>query len=492
MPAGGGAVDERCDVIVVGFGAAGLAAALGAVDAGIARQERDLSIIVIERAPRSERGGNTRWSTATFRMKDPNTLNDDFVSAFGPRTVDSDEYVSVLAARAVDTVAWTIDKGLVFNPEPDLYLTSDDPRIWPEGAGAAIVEVLGARVEDAARGRFFGPGGSLAMGVEVQYETTATALVIDEEGGVAGLVVETPTGESKTILAGAVILASGGFQGSEPMMSEHIGFFVPPISLGGRHNRGEGIRMALDAGATATGQWNEYHPLPADPRTSESGLMTFAAVMQTVPYSVLVDVNGRRFMDEGADSMDHLYDVVGRAVQLQPRQTAHAVFDQKVQRIPGWSRAVSKDIVLDPFHADTLAELAVLIGAPVDTLVETVTAFNAAVGSADGFDPTRKDGVATAPGFDPPKSNWALRIDEAPFYAFPVTCAGVFTFGGIGTNGSAEVVDGNGVPIRGLFAAGEMTGLYHGDYVGATSVLRGLVFGKIAGEGAIDHVLGMS
>ena len=487
----GAAMDERCDVVVVGFGAAGLAAALGAIDAGVAREKRDLRIVVLERASRENRGGNTRWSTATFRMKDPVTLNDDFVSAFESRTVDAEAYVAALAENAVDTVAWTIDKGLVFNPEPDLYLTSDDPRIWPEGAGAAIVEVLGRHVEDARRGRFFGPRGSLAIGVEVRYETTATSLELDASGTITGIKVTNPAGESELIPTRTIVLASGGFQGNVEMMTQHVGFFVPPISLGGRHDRGEGIRMALEAGARATGQWDEYHPLPADPRTSEFGLMTFAAVMETVPYSVLVNIAGERFMDEGADSMDHLYDIVGRSVQLQPLQSAFAVFDERVRRIPGYNKAVAKDLAQEPYCAATIEELAVMIDVPVGALCSTIDGFNAgAVADPPGYDPTAKDGVATADGVVPPKSNWAHRIDEPPFYAFPVTCADVFTFGGVGTNENAEVIDGTGTPIPGLYAAGEMTGLYHGDYVGATSVLRGLVFGKIAGEEAIEYVLG--
>jgi tricarballylate dehydrogenase len=482
-------MDDRADVIVVGFGAAGLAATLAAVEAVIEAEQRDARVVVLERAPRDERGGNTRWSTATFRMKDPETLNDDFVAAFGPRTRGADRYVEVLAEHAVDTLEWVIDKGLVFNPEPDLYMTSDDPRIWPEGAGAAIVDVLGGHVEDAARGRFFGAGGALAVGVEVMYETTARSLLLDEAGRVAGLEVRTRDGALVSIAARCVVLASGGFQGNAEMMTRYVGFDVPPISIGGRHNKGEGIEMALAVGAGTAGQWNEYHPLPADPRTGRSGLMTFAAVMQTVPYSILVDLDGGRFMDEGADSMDHLYDVVGRAVQLQRGQAAFAVFDSKVKRIPGYERAVAKDMVEEPIQADTFESLAERLGVPVTRLVETVTAFNQATESEPaGYDPVRKDGVATD-GLTPPKSNWARSIDEPPYFAFPVTCANVFTLGGIATNESAEVVDRDGIPIPGLFAAGEMTGLYHHDYVGATSVLRALVFGRIAGTRAIRYAL---
>lgn len=482
-------MEEHYDVAVVGFGVAGLAATLAAIETFIAREERDARVCVLERAARQERGGNTRWSTATFRMKDPETLNDDFVAAFAPRTVGADAYVSVLAARAVDSVGWASSFGLDFVPDPDLYLTSRDPRIWPVGAGAAIVDTFGRHVEDAARGRFFGAGGEHALGVDVLYETTARSLTRDEDGAITGLVVRERSGLERRIRASAVVIASGGFQGNAEMMTRYVGFHVPTVSRGGGNNRGEGIEMALAVGAAGAGQWNEYHPLPADPRTGSSGVLTFAAVMQTVPYGVLVDGLGHRFMDEGADSMDQMYDVVARNVQRLPGQLAHLIFDASVFDVPGYRKAVAKDQVHEPITAHSLAELADLIGVARSSLEATISRFNTATpGDRERFDPARPDGFATS-GLMPAKSNWAIPIEAPPFFAYPVTCANVFTFGGIATDETAAVIDADGSRIPGLFAAGEATGLYHGDYVGATSVLRGLVFGRIAGERAADHAL---
>ena len=483
-------MEDLYDLAVVGMGAAGLAAGLAALEAAEQRASRDVSIAIIERAPKEHRGGNTRWSTATFRMKDPDTLNDDFVEAFGPRTVDSGPYVATLAERASETIHWAESKGLEFIPGPRVFMTSSDHRIQPIGAGAAIVNVLGRHIDDGARGRFFGPDGSLAAGVEVLYETTALRLELDSSGSVEGLVVRTRDGRTRLLRARAVVLASGGFEGNPEMMVRYLGFNVPPISQGGGYNRGEGIAMALAVGAKPTGQWNQYHPLPADPRTAGAGgLLTFRAVMETIPYSIMVNTSGQRFMDEGADSMDYLYDIVGRAVQQQPQQVGYAVFDQKVTRIPGYREAVS-DKVMEPFSAGSIAGLAFRIGVPEEPLTRTVQVFNASTASDQGrFDPAAKDGLATAPGFEPSKSNWARPIDEPPFYAYPVTCAGVFTFGGIGTNERGEVVDADDTPIPGLYAAGEINGLYHDDYVGATSVLRALVFGRIAGRNAISYLL---
>lgn len=478
------------DVVVVGMGAAGLSAGLAALETAEELATRDVSIAIVERAPREARGGNTRWSTATFRMKDPDTLNDDFVEAFGPRTVDADAYVATLAEQASPTIHWAQSKGLEFTPGPRVFMTSSDHRIQPIGAGAAIVDVLGRHIDEAARGRFFGPEGSLGVGVEVMYDTTAVGLEFDPSGSVAGLVVRDRSGGTRLVRAHTVVLASGGFEGNPEMMVRYLGFDVPPISQGGRYNKGEGIAMALAVGAKPTGQWNQYHPLPADPRSGGAGgLLTFRAVMESIPYSVMVNVNGERFMDEGADSMDYLYDTVGRAVQQQPQQIGYAIFDAKVLRVPGYQEAVS-DKAQEPFTAATLEALATQIGVPEQRLRRAIDQYNAAsTGDVSRFDPGGKDGLATHPDLEPPKSNWARPIDEPPFYAYPVTCAGVFTFGGIGTNERGEVVDADDVPIPGLYAAGEMTGLYHDDYVGATSVLRALVFGRIAGRNALTHGL---
>ena len=483
-------MEDGHDIVVVGMGAAGLAACLGALDRCEEHATRDVSIAVLERAPRDHRGGNTRWSTATFRMKDSDTLNEDFVESFESRSVDAGAYVTELAARASETIHWAESKGLEFVPGPRVFMTSSDSRIQPVGAGAAIVEVLGRHVDDAARGRFFGPDGTLGVGVDVLYSTTAVRLELDDDGAVEAIIVRDRTGRTRRLRTRTVVLASGGFEGNPEMMARYLGFDVPPISMGGRYNKGEGIQMALAAGAKAAGQWNQYHPLPADPRSAGAGgLLTFRAVMESIPYSVMVNTNGERFMDEGADSMDYLYDIVGRAVQQQPKQVGYAILDEKVMRVPGYQEAVS-DKTTEPYRAETIGDLAAAIDVPAERLQRTLDEYNAAaLGDPSRFDPDGKDALATVPGLDPPKSNWARPIDEPPFYAYPVTCAGVFTFGGVGTNERAEVVDGDEVPIPGLYAAGEMTGLYHDDYVGATSVLRALVFGRIAGRNALDLAL---
>jgi tricarballylate dehydrogenase len=138
-----------------------------------------------------------------------------------------------------------------------------------------------------------------------------------------------------------------------------------------------------------------------------------------------------------------------------------------------------------PVRADSILELAPLLGIPAAALVQTVDSYNAACsGDPSRFDATRKDGLTSAPGLSPPKSNWARPLARAPFLAWPLVGAIAYTFGGIATDADARVLSDDG-PIRGLYAAGEITGHFHGFAPNAVAMLRALVFGRIAGRCAI-------
>jgi tricarballylate dehydrogenase len=196
---------------------------------------------------------------------------------------------------------------------------------------------------------------------------------------------------------------------------------------------------------------------------------------------VLLNKEGRRFVDEARGTVDAWYERTTRAIQAQTDGVAWVVLDQRGLAVPNVMAGVRTDVA--PVTGTTLAELAGRVGLPVDAVEETVSAYNAGCPAPDGFDPLRPDGLATA-GLVPPKSNWSLPLDEGPFVAYPIMAANVFTFGGLKTTGGAEVVDRDGRAIRGLYAAGELTGLYYSNYTGSTSVLRGATFGRIAGARA--------
>jgi tricarballylate dehydrogenase len=162
------------------------------------------------------------------------------------------------------------------------------------------------------------------------------------------------------------------------------------------------------------------------------------------------------------------------------------VSDATFDSVPGIERGLLTD--RKPVRANSIAELAAQLGLDPDALASTVDAFNAGVRDDHDYDPKAPDGRATE-GLDPAKSNWAVRIDTPPFVGIPLTTDIVFTYGGLATYVHGQVLGQYGSVQTGLFAACECTGIYYHKYPGATSVLRGLVYGRIAGANAAAEVL---
>ena len=277
---------------------------------------------------------------------------------------------------------------------------------------------------------------------------------------------------------GRVVLASGGYQGNAELMARYHGdraLTTRPVARGGNYNKGEGLEMALALGAATAGNFSLFHAEPVDPRSGEPEAAIFC-----FPYGVLVNQEGRRFTDEARGPIDAWYERTTREIQAQTEGVAWVVLDQQSLAVPNVRSGIRTD--QSPVRADTVDELALRLGLPRDALVATVAAYNDACPDGD-FDHAAPDGLATR-GLTPPKSNWARPLTQGPFEAYPIMAANVFTFGGLKTTPAAEVLDRDGDVIGGLFAAGEMTGLYYSNYTGSTSVLRGAVFGRIAGAEA--------
>jgi tricarballylate dehydrogenase len=462
------AMNERTyDVVVVGHGAAGLAAALAAAEAAGSATPR---VLVIERAPEAARGGNTRWSPSYMRLEAPDRLaphfEDDMLETSGGRSDPA--YIRRLAADATPVLMWLQQHGITFDRPPNYFLTAAAPRIQPVGAGAAVVEHLARAARDA--------------GVTFAYETDAQSIELAAGGCVTALHVRAAGGTNERIATRAIVLACGGFECDPVAMREHLGAgaeTIRPITAGTAYNTGGGIRMAIAAGAHTAGDWNGMHVEPVDPRSDRP-----EPVVLTYPYGIVVDRHGKRFFDEGGGRVDETWETLARTIHFAaPGRIAYAIFDASLADIPDYQRAVCTD--RDPIRAATIRELAAALEIDAAGLAETVAAYNAAVpADAASFEATRVDGLASS-GLTPPKSNWARRIDRAPFLAYPLVCAICYTFGGIKTDAEARVLGGNG-PIPGLFAAGEITGAFYGKAPGGTSVLRALVFGRIAGKRALD------
>ncbi len=200
------------------------------------------------------------------------------------------------------------------------------------------------------------------------------------------------------------------------------------------------------------------------------------------PYSLLVNIHGERFVDEGEDEVWLTYAKTGGAIREQPQALAYQLFDQKTIHLlePRYSTGT-------PIEASSLGDLAGKLGLPADALEHTVATFNAAAPDAE-FDPLRKDGLRAAPEGQPVKSNWSVPLDSPPYVAYGVTCGITFTYGGLKINTDAQVIDTANRPMAGLYATGELTGdfFYH-NYPAGTGLMRGAVYGRIAGQQAARH-----
>ena len=476
---------DSFDIIVVGCGIAGLSAAATALQAGA-------RVAILERAPKEERGGNTRWTEALLRMKSDSEVSDDFEAHFArnaghyldPALVaetarDWDNWpsivktlgftdpdvISTFASAVGPTVAWLKSFGVKFDFLPTYFITACQPRMAPIGGGLALVEALAGWCENNG-GRFF-------------YQTTARALIQDDNGAVVGARCVGAGHRTLDLRARSVILASGGFEGNPEMLTHYLGpraRYIRPVARGGYYNKGEGIRMALAIGAAACGDYGSFHAEPLDPRSGAT-----EPVVLVFNYGILVNKHGARFINEAPATVDATYEAITRVIFEQPDGIAYCILDARIDDVPNWKRSVRSDQA--PITAATLPELAGKLGIDASELVATVEAYNAAcpIGT---FKPLELDGLATRAGYAPRKTNWARRIEKAPFLAFPIICGNCFTFGGLKVDAQARVINADGAAIPGLFAAGETIGLYYDTYAGATSVLRGAVFGRIAGEHA--------
>jgi tricarballylate dehydrogenase len=322
-----------------------------------------------------------------------------------------------------------------------------------------------------------------SRGIEVRYGHRVVAL-LHERGRVRGVRVRVGRDEIE-IHAKAVVLASGGFEANSEMRCRYLG---PGWELakvrGTRFNTGDGIKMALDIGAMPWGNWSGCHAVGWERNAPDFGDLAVGDQFQkhSYPFGIMANARGERFVDEGADFRNYTYAKYGRAVLEQPGQFAWQVFDAKVTHLLRDEYRIRQ---VTKVTANTLEELAgKLEGVDAERFLETVREYNAAVAQDVPFNPNVKDGRA-ARGIQPPKSNWANTLDQPPFEAYAVTCGITFTFGGLRVTTDAQVVDTEGVPIDGLYAAGELVGgLFYFNYPGGTGLMSGAVFGRIAGGSA--------
>lgn len=488
------------DVLVVGAGNAALCAALSAREAGA-------EVVVLEFAPEAERGGNSTFTAGAMRVVYdgvgdllelmPDLSPEEIArTEFGTYTRDQffddmarvTEYradpdlVGLLIDSSHETLKWMASKGVRFMPiyGRQAFEVDGKYRFWggltveTVGGGPGLVDSLVAACEEA--------------GIDIVYETRATGL-LTKDGTVDG-VRAVQGGVSKDFMAKSVVLASGGFEANTEWRTRYLGPGWDMAKVrGSRFNLGDGIKMALDIGASPVGQWSGAHAVQWDMNAPEFGDLRIGDNFQkhSYPWGILINNDGHRFLDEGADFRNYTYAKYGREMLDQPGLGAWQVFDAKVAHL---LRDEYKIPEVTKVKSDTLKGLAEQMdGMDAKQFVSTIEKYNSAVEEVVAFDPTLKDGRRTT-GLDVNKTNWANTISEPPFEGFHVTCGITFTFGGLRITTDTEVVGGDGLPIPGLYACGELVGgLFYFNYPGGTGLTSGSVFGLIAGREAAGNAL---
>jgi len=491
-------LNDKYDVVVVGAGNAALSAAIAAKLDGA-------NVLVLEKAPEAARGGNSYVTGGAVRF--PYDDLDDLIPLIGeisnaeraqidvgsyPRSAFYDdlmrvtggksdpELADVLVNNAHDTAIWLREQGvrwgLMYSRQS--FKVDGVYKFWgglaceTVGAGKGLVDSLFDRIVD--------------LGIDIAYGTMGDHLLIDQQGGIRGIALRGPDGLTE-VETTSVVLACGGFEANAEMRTRYLGPGWDMAKVRGtRYNTGDGIRMALEIGARSHGHYSGCHAVAWDAGApDEGGDRNIADLFQkhSYPLGLIVNVEGDRFVDEGADFRNYTYAKYGKEILNQPNRLAFQIFDSQVT-----------DMLRDEYHirettkfeANTIRELAIGLDIDADALEKTVSDYNAAVQDTH-YNPAILDGKTTI-GVAPEKTNWALRLDKPPYTGYAVTCGITFTFGGLKIDTTGRVIDTQDQPIPGLYAAGELVGgIFYENYPGGSGITNGFVFGKIAGTGAAAH-----
>ena len=484
-------------VIVVGTGNAAMCAAIAALECGA-------RVLMLEKGGPDLAGGNTKYTAGAMRFSyggtadimplvrdqdDPRLERTDFGSY--PTDRFANDLLRFNEGRALSPEQETLVSGSL---ETMTWLASHDVRFEPI-YGRQSFERNGRHVfwgglTLAARNEGVGLFDMeretvLRMGGNIRYDSPVTGL-LREQGN--DRVVGVCVGDEE-LFSDAVILACGGFEASPEWRAKYLGEEWAGAKVRGTpHNTGDGLRMAFDAGAARYGNFGGCHATPMDLYMADFGGLHLPAIerknYRKISYflGVMINAEGKRFVDEGSDFRNYTYAQFGRTILRQPGQFAWQIFDSKV-----FGLLYDEYRFHDAHHveADTLDELIEMLdGVDREMARCTLREFNDAVRDDRVFDPSRLDGKGTT-GLGIPKSNWARKIDQGLFRAYPVTGGITFTYGGVKTGERGEVLRDDGRAIDGLFACGEMVGgVFHAGYPGGSGLTSGAVFGRRAGYGA--------
>ena len=466
--------EYSADVVVIGAGGAGMAAAITA-------RQNGANVIVIEKS--GNMGGNTILSGGAFNaVEDGSEMaasTNDSVELHYTQTYEGGdkqakpELVRILVEKAWSAVEWLKDLGMEFYDVP----TTVAGGLWQRGQKPVEPEGTGFF---KAYQEYMDENNNL----EILYYTEAQELIM-EDGVVTGVICEGETGNKVTVRANnGVILATGGFAGNVEMREEALeGNDKWPVldetvkTTNSSNVTGDGITMAEAVGASLI-QMDNIQSLPlGDPVTgSLSGNIGHGATS-----FIFVNKDGERFTDEGGRRDDMTLDLFEQEDHFMymimdsdtyPNGDELNNFGEHIDDLVESGRA---------YKADTIEELAEMIGVPADTLQATIDEYNQYCiggekeGETDEFGRTL---FSDAQGVN-------NGINTAPYYAAGRVPTVHHTMGGVEINENTEVLDTKGNVIPGLFAAGEVTGGIHGtNRLGGNALTDMIVFGRIAGESA--------
>jgi len=453
------------DVIVVGGGNAALCAAIEAAEAGA-------QVLLLEGAPRDYRGGNSRH-TRNFRCMHAGPLG-PLVESYGEEEFladllkvtagNTDKDLARLAIRSSETaLPWMEAHGVRFQKSLSGTLSLDRTNAFFLGGGKALVNAYYATAED--------------LGVTVVYEAQVTHVGL--EGDRFTHVEAEIAGEPRRFEGRAAVLAAGGFQSDIDWLARAWGPAARNFLIRGTpYNRGVVLKDMLDQGAVTVGDPTQCHAVAIDGRAPkyDGGIVTR---LDSVPFSIVVNREAKRFYDEGEDVWPKRYAIWGRLVAAQPDQVAYSIIDSRA--LPLFMPSV-----YPPVSANSIEELAEALGLEPAALATTVARYNAAC--RDGaFHPQQLDGLSTL-DLDPPKTNWARPISDPPFYGYPLRPGVTFTYLGLKVDAAARASGPSG-PYENIWAAGEMmAGSILGEgYLAGFGMTIGTVFGRLAGQGAAAH-----
>jgi tricarballylate dehydrogenase len=495
-------MSRDADVIVVGAGNAGFCAAHAASQGGA-------RVLLLEKAPDDWIGGNSYFTAGAIRTVhdgledvlslvepiEPARVQATELPSYRPEEFRSDmcrvtegradaEMVELLVGDSRATLGWLAELGIRLRLMYDRQSYEVEGRhVFWGGLHVGTVDggrgLIGDHLDAAER-----------AGVEIRTGYGVTDLVRQRGGAVTGVRCRVDANADEVeISAPAVVMAGGGFEAEPRLRAAYLG---PNWDLakvrGTPYNTGETLEAMVSAGALAYGHWSGCHSIAWDAAAPATGdrELTNRLSRQSYPLGLVVNRDGERFLDEGADFRNYTYARYGAELLHQPGAYAVQLFDATTEPLlrvdeyesPGVSRA----------QAQTIGELAELLSIDRHGLERTIGEFNQSVSDA-AFDPASKDGKHTR-GISPPKSNWAVPLAEPPFLGFPVTCGITFTFGGVRIDAQGRVLDRSRHAIPGLYAAGELVGgLFFHNYPGGTGLMSGAVFGRRAGGAAAARAI---